>query len=89
MAIQDIKHMGIFRVDFMRFVLDLDHKAIADYTLEHSKTWDRYTTYHDRDLNDEWAKNMPGRKEFEQTLQKSADEFVKRSNRRPFATNTV
>ena len=88
MAIQDIKHMGIFRVDFMRFVLDLDHKAIADYTLEHSKTWDRYTTYHDRDLNLDWAKNMPGREEFEHTLQKSAEEFVKRTDRRPFATNT-
>ena len=50
MAIQDIKHVGLFRVDFMRYVLDLDHKAIADYTLEHSKTWDRYTTYHDRNL---------------------------------------
>ena len=34
--ITDIKHVGLFRVDFLRIVLDLDHKAIAEYTLEHS-----------------------------------------------------
>lgn len=84
MAIQDIKHVGLFRVDFMRYVLDLDHKAIADYTLEHSKTWDRYTTYHDRKLNDEWRKGIPGLQEFEQTLNDAADQFVERTGRRPF-----
>ena len=84
MAIQDIKHIGLFRVDFMRFVLDLDHKAIADYTLEHSKKWDRYTTYHNGKLNKDWAKNMPGRKEFEETLHESADQFIKRTKRREF-----
>lgn len=84
MAIQDIKHIGLFRVDFMRFVLDLDHKAIAEYTIEHSKKWDRYTTYHDRSLNDDWAKGMPGREEFVGTLTKAANEFVERTSRRPF-----
>ena len=49
--ITDIKHIGLFRVDFLRIVLDLDHQAIADYTLEHSKKWNRYTTYHDQDIN--------------------------------------
>ena len=84
MAIQDIKHIGLFRVDFMRYVLDLDHKAIAEYTIEHSKTWDRYTTYHDRKLNDRWQSGIPGRAELEKTLEDAGNEFVKRTERRPF-----
>ena len=84
MAIQDIKHIGLFRVDFMRYVIDLDHKAIAEYTIEHSKKWDRYTTYHDRKLNDDWMSGIPGKAELDKTLEEAGDQFVKRTDRRPF-----
>tara|TARA_B100000131_G_C17993859_1_gene563667 strand:+ start:74 stop:673 length:600 start_codon:yes stop_codon:yes gene_type:complete len=85
--IEDIKHVGLFRVDLLRFVLDIDHKAIADYTLEHSKTWDRYTTFHDRELNAKWQENLPDREKFEQALAKGANEFVERTERRKFTKN--
>ena len=84
MSIQDLKHMGLFRVDFMRFVLDLDHKAIADYTLEHSKKWDRYTNYHARELCKEWQDGIPGKEKFEATLTEAGNEFAKRTKRREF-----
>ena len=47
--ISDIKHIGLFRVDFLRIVLDIDHKAIAEYTLEHSKNCLLYTSPSPRD----------------------------------------
>ena len=83
--ITDIKHIGLFRVDFLRIVLDLDHKAIAEYTLEHSKNWKRYTTYHDRGLNLDWQRDLPGKDKFEADLKEAADQFIKRTERRPFS----
>ena len=80
--ITDIKHVGLFRVDFLRIVLDLDHKAIAEYTLEHRKKWDRYTTYHDIKLNEDWMSGLPGREDFENDIYEAAEQFTERTNRR-------
>ena len=80
--ITDIKHIGLFRVDFLRIVLDLDHQAIADYTLEHSKKWERYTTYHDHEINNDWMSGLPGREDFEKDIYEAADQFTERTNRR-------
>ena len=80
--ISDIKHIGLFRVDFLRIVLDLDHQAIADYTLEHSKKWERYTTYHDHEINNDWMSGLPGREDFEKDIYEAADQFTERTNRR-------
>tara|TARA_B100001113_G_scaffold351230_1_gene349899 strand:- start:995 stop:1597 length:603 start_codon:yes stop_codon:yes gene_type:complete len=88
MSIQDLKHMGLFRVDFMRYVLDLDHKAIADYTLEHSKGWNSYTNYHDKSLCKDWQNGIPGKDKFEATLREAADAFVERTKRRKFTEDT-
>ena len=84
MSLLDVKHAGLFYVDMLRVVSDVDHKAIAEYTLEHSKTWDRYTTYHDRPLNSRWQENLPDREKFEADIYAAGDEFVKRTGRKPF-----
>ena len=44
MSLIDVKHAGLFRVDMLRIVSDVDHKAIAEYTLEHRKTCLLYTS---------------------------------------------
>lgn len=84
MSLVDVKHAGLFRVDFLRVVLDIDYKAISEYSLEHSKTWDRYTTYHDRALNDRWKEGLPERDKFEADIYEAGHEFIKRTKRRPF-----
>ena len=84
MSLLDVKHAGLFYVDMLRVVSDVDHKAIAEYTLEHSKTWDRYTTYHDKLLNSRWQENLPNREKFEADIYAAGDEFVKRTGRKPF-----
>ena len=52
--ILDQKLIDMFPVTVNRVVLDLDHKAIAEYTLQHEKehNWSRYTTFHDMKLNE-------------------------------------
>ena len=80
--ILDIKHQGLFRVDFLRIVLDIDHKAIAEYSIEHSKKWDRYTTYHDHEINYDWMAGLPDREKFEDDIYEAADAFCKRTDRR-------
>ena len=80
--ISDITHIGLFRVDFLRIVLDIDHKAIAEYTLEHSKKWGSYTTYHNHKINDDWIAGLPDREKFEQDIYEAADQFTKRTDRR-------
>ena len=66
--ILDQKLIDMFPVTVNRVVLDLDHKAIAEYTLQHEKehNWSRYTTFHDHKLNDSWKENLPQRKELEE-----------------------
>tara|TARA_R100000231_G_C5317057_1_gene162261 strand:+ start:47 stop:625 length:579 start_codon:yes stop_codon:yes gene_type:complete len=84
MNIADIKHMGLFQVDVLRIVTNLDNKAITDYTLKHREKWDRYTTYHDHELNKDWQLNLPERARLESAMIEAAHEFVKRTKRKPF-----
>ena len=74
--ILDIKHQGLFRVDFLRIVLDIDHKAIAEYSIEHSKKWDRYTTYHDHKINYDWMAGLPDREKFEDDIYEQKDKDI-------------
>lgn len=82
--IQDLKHMGLFRVDVCRLVLDLPHEDISKYILESRKTWDRYTTYHDPKLNKQVLEGMPAYEKFVDTIKEGAMEYVKRSGRKAF-----
>lgn len=84
MSIADIKHRGLFRVDLLRIVLDLPHKEISSYLLKSRESWERYTTYHDAKLNKEVLSKMPGYNDLENDIKKSAHEWVKRTNRKPF-----
>ena len=84
MSIADIKHMGLFEVDVLRIVTDLDNKAITDYTLQHREKWDRYTTYHDQELNKDWQYSLPDRARLENAIIEAGHEFVKRTKRKPF-----
>jgi uncharacterized protein (TIGR02466 family) len=83
--ITDIKHMGKFHVDFMRVVLDLPHEEIAKYTIDFvENNCDRYTTYHDHDVNKKWQDGLPSKDNFEADLYKLGNEFVGRSKRKKF-----
>ena len=84
MSLLDVKHTGLFRVDLLRVVSDIDHKAIAEYTLEHRKKWDRYTTYHDKKLNLDWQAGLPDKEKFEADIYAAGKEFIRRTGRRPF-----
>ena len=84
MSLLDVKHAGLFRVDLLRVVSDVDHKAIAEYTLEHRKKWKRYTTYHDKKLNLDWQAGLPGKENFEADIYAAGEEFVRRTGRKPF-----
>ena len=84
MSIADIKHMGLFEVDVLRIVTDLDNKAITDYTLQHREKWDRYTTYHDQELNKDWQYGLPDRARLENAMIEAGHEFVKRTKRKHF-----
>lgn len=88
MSILDVKHQGLFRVDFLRFVLDLDHQAIADYTIEHQKKWNSYTSYHNTKINEDWKQGLPGREKFEKDVYEAADEYIERTGRRKFDEKT-
>lgn len=80
----DVKQIGLFEVPILRIVTGLDNQAIADYTLEHCKTWDRYTTYHDRALNARWQEGMPGKDKLEEAILEAGNEFVNRTGRKKF-----
>jgi len=82
--IVDVKAVDLFPIELHRIVLDIDHKAITEYTLEHRKTWKRYTTYHDRKLNAEWQKNLPDREKLEYDMQLAGHEYLKRTKRKTF-----
>jgi len=82
--IEDLKHSGIFRVDFFRLVMNLPHKEISEYLMESRSTWDRYTTYHDQKLNRKVMTNMPGYQDLVSGIRKASHEWVKRTKRRPF-----
>lgn len=82
--LEDVKQIGLFEVPILRIVTSLDNQAIADYSIEHFKTWNRYTTYHDRDLNSRWQEGIPGRDKLENAILQAGVEFVNRTGRRKF-----
>ena len=84
MSLVDIKKINLFPVEILRIVTDLDHQAITEYTLKHREKWDRYTTYHDQELNKEWQAGLPDREKFELAIREASDEFVSRTKRKPF-----
>jgi len=82
--LEDVKKVGLFEVPILRIVTGLDNQAIADYTLEHCKTWDRYTTYHDKALNARWQEGMPGKDKLDEAIIEAGNEFVARTGRKKF-----
>lgn len=85
-GVLDIKTYDIFPITLCRVVLDMDHAAIAAHSVEWIDKCDRYTTYHDRKLNDQWFEQMPDRDVFVQSVYQSTNEFLKRSKRKPFTS---
>jgi|13_taG_2_1085334.scaffolds.fasta_scaffold17285_3 uncharacterized protein (TIGR02466 family) len=83
--IEDVKHLEIFPVDVFRIVLALDHAAITEYTLEHKKKWNQYTTYHNHEINRDWQKNLPDRKKLEESLIEVSDRWNKKTGRKLFS----
>lgn len=83
--IVDTKGMYVFPVEVHRIVLDIDHQAIADYTLEHRETWPGYTTYHDQELNKEWQAGLPDREKLESCMIEAGNEYCKRTKRPLFS----
>ena len=80
MSLVDIKELNLFPVSALRIVTDLDNEAITEYTLEHRKKWDRYTTYHDRKLNEDWQNGLPDKEKLDKAIidaNNSVREFVK------------
>ena len=84
MSLVDVKKINLFPVEILRIVTDLDHQAITEYTLKHREKWDRYTTYHDQELNKEWQAGLPDKEKFELAIKKASDEFCIKTKRRPF-----
>ena len=84
MSLVDIKKLNLFPVEALRIVTDLDNEAITQYTLEHRKKWDRYTTYHDRKLNEDWQNGLPDKEKLDKAIIDAGHEFVKVTNRKPF-----
>ena len=84
MSLVDVKKINLFPVEILRIVTDLDHQAITEYTLKHREKWDRYTTYHDQELNKEWQAGLPDKEKFELAIQKASNEFVDKTKRKPF-----
>ena len=84
MSLVDIKKLNLFPVEALRIVTDLDNEAITQYTLEHRKKWDRYTTYHDRKLNEDWQNGLPDKEKLDKAIIDAGHEFVRVTNRKPF-----
>ncbi len=85
MSIQDFKHLGLFRVDVLRLILGLPHREIAEHCIAMTQKAGSYTTYANPEVNNEFIQNMPAREQFEADLKAASDEFVKRTDRQPFA----
>ena len=82
--IKDIRQFGLFHTDMMRVVLDLPHKEISDNALEWIAKTDRYTTYHDNKLNQEWFSQMPAGDKFVDDVYESSQKYLQSTGRRPF-----
>ena len=82
--IVDTKYTDLFPVKISRVVLDIDHEAITEYTLDHQKNypWGRYTTFHDPKCNDDWMKNLPDRDKFEDAAIEMGVALCEETNRK-------
>jgi len=84
MSILDIKEYDVFPITVSRVVLDLDHGAIASNAIEWIAKTDRYTTYHDKQVNDQWFNQMPDRDKFVRSVYDSTNHLLKSTKRREF-----
>lgn len=82
--IKDIHQYGLFHTDMMRVVLDLPHKEISDNALLWISKTDRYTTYHDKFLNDQWFNQMPGCDKFVDDVYTCSQKYLESTSRKPF-----
>ena len=80
--INDIKIQEIFPVDFARVVLDVDHKKILNYTLKFVEKTDGYTTYHDKDMNEEWRNGLPELDVLAEDITEAARRFCDKTDRK-------
>ena len=83
--IENIKHYGLFRVDVFRIVFDLPHQEIAEYCMDVIDKAGCYTSYFDQNYNRNFKENIPHKEKLEGDLFRAADEFVKKTGRKPFA----
>ena len=84
MSITDIKEYDVFPVTISRIVLDLDHAAIASNAIEWINKCERYTTYHDKKLNDEWFDQMPDRDKLVDSIYESVNHLLATTKRKTF-----
>ena len=84
MIIVDTKYTDLFAVKISRVVLDLDHEAIAEYTIDHQKNypWGRYTTFHDPKCNNDWRANLPDKDKLDQALKQAGKDLCAATKRK-------
>lgn len=84
MIIVDTKYTDLFAVKISRVVLDLDHEAIAEYTIDHQKNypWGRYTTFHDPKCNNDWRANLPDKDKLDEALKRAGRDLCATTKRK-------
>ena len=84
MIIVDTKYTDLFAVKISRVVLDLDHEAIAEYTIDHQKNypWGRYTTFHDPKCNNDWRANLPDKDKLDEALKQAGKDLCAATKRK-------
>ena len=84
MIIVDTKYTDLFAVKISRVVLDLDHEAIAEYTIDHQKNypWGRYTTFHDPKCNNDWRANLPDKDKLDEGLKRAGRDLCATTKRK-------
>jgi uncharacterized protein (TIGR02466 family) len=81
--ILDVAHRQIFPTEMARIVTDLDHKAIEQHTIDFISTHDKYTTYHNKEANDEWQQH-PEIQKLLVDIVDSTDRYLVKTKRKPF-----
>ena len=79
--VKDIKVSPVFPVDMGRVVLELDHDKITEYTIDFINSIDKYTTYHDKDINKQWRDGLQELERLEKDIEESCREFAKKTDR--------
>lgn len=82
--IVDTKYTDLFAVKISRVVLDLDHEAITEYTIDHQKNypWGRYTTFHDPNCNNDWRANLPDKDKLDEALKQAGKDLCAATKRK-------